>query len=88
MAAKKILWVEDDDDLVEALQPQLEREGWAVHRIDSAKAMAAKVAEVHPDAIVMDIIMPGEHGFSATEDLKGRDDAARIPVIVYTSVRA
>ena len=86
MTAKTILWVEDDADLVAGIKPLMEREGWTVHWAASASEGKEKSRAVRPDLIVMDVIMAGQHGFSATEDLKSRDDLDGVPVIIYSSV--
>ena len=86
MAKKKILWVDDDEDIVLSLQPRLEKEGWEVQTAlsaDEAKAMA--VNDV-PDLIIMDIIMEGEHGYSAIEELRSHCGLETVPIIVFSSV--
>ncbi len=39
-----------------------------------------------PDLIIMDIIMEGEHGYSAIEDLKGNTKLEAVPIIVFSSI--
>jgi len=86
VATKKILWVEDDPDLVKATLPILRSEGWEVRTAESAAQGKVLVAEARPDLVIMDIIMEGEHGFQAVEDLKNDPSLAGIPVVIYTSV--
>ena len=86
MATTRILWVEDDPDVVRSLRPVLQAQGWQVDTASSAAAGRAAAAATKPDLIIMDIIMDGEHGFTAVEELKDDPDLAAIPVIIYTSV--
>jgi DNA-binding NtrC family response regulator len=71
MAKKKILWVDDDEDIILSLQPRLEKEGWEVQTALSAEQAKPMAVNDRPDLIIMDIIMEGEHGYSAIEDFKG-----------------
>lgn len=86
METTKILWIEDDEDIIESLRPFLEREGWQLSTAPSAQEGKALVPQLKPDVIIMDIIMEGEHGFSAIEDLKSDPDARNVPVIIFSSV--
>ncbi len=86
MAKKKILWVEDDEDIVLSLQPRLEKQGWEVQTAPSAEQAKTMVSSDKPDLIIMDIIMEGEHGYSAIEDLKANTALANEPIIVFSSV--
>jgi CheY-like chemotaxis protein len=86
MAKKNILWVEDDEDLVLSLQPRLEKQGWEVQTALSAAQAKTMVLNNKPDLIIMDIIMEGQHGYSAIEDLKTNTALANVPIIVFSSV--
>ncbi len=50
---------------------------------EEGKALAV---EEKPDLIIMDIIMDGEHGYSAIEELISNPDLANVPIIVFSSV--
>ena len=86
MAGKKILWVDDDQDLVLSLQPSLEKQGWQVQAAFSAEQAKTMVVSDIPDLIIMDIIMGEEHGYNAIEDLKSYPQLANVPIIVFSSV--
>jgi CheY-like chemotaxis protein len=86
MAKKKILWVEDDQDIVASLQPRLEKQGWQVLTAFSGEEAKTLAVNESPDIIVMDIVMQGQHGYNAIEDLRSYPDLANIPIIVFSSV--
>jgi two-component system alkaline phosphatase synthesis response regulator PhoP len=67
MAKKKILWVDDDEDLVLSLRARLEQEGWEVQTALSADEAKPMAVNDKPDLIIMDIIMEGE---GVTVDLR------------------
>jgi twitching motility two-component system response regulator PilH len=86
MATKKLLLVDDDEDLVLSIQPSLEKEGWEVHTSFSAEQAKTMAVNNKPDLIVMDIIMEGEHGYSAIEELMSNPQFENVPVIVFSSL--
>jgi CheY-like chemotaxis protein len=86
MAKKKILWVEDDRHITISLKPVMEKEGWDVQLVSSAKEAKPEAIGAKPDLIVMDIIMDGEHGYDAIEDLKSDPELGNVPVIVFSSM--
>jgi len=86
MATKKLLLVDDDQDLVLSIRPSLEKEGWEVHTSFSAEQAKTMAVNKKPDLIVMDIIMEGEHGYSAIEELMSNPQFENVPVIVFSSV--
>ena len=42
--------------------------------------------EVKQDLIIMDIIVAGEHGYAAIEDLKSESALASIPIVIFSGV--
>lgn len=86
MATKKLLLVDDDEDLVLSIRPSLEKEGWEVHTSFSAEQAKTMAVNNKPDLIVMDIIMEGEHGYSAIEDFMSNPQFENVPVIVFSSI--
>ena len=86
MATKKLLLVDDDQDLVLSIQPSLEKDGWEVRTSFPAEQAKTMAVNNKPDLIVMDIIMEGEHGYSAIEDLMSNPQFENVSVIVFSSV--
>ena len=86
MANKKILWVDDDEDLTLSFRPSLEKEGWQVKTASSAEEGKSIAVIDRPDLIIMDIIMEDEHGYKAIKNLTSNPQLANIPVIVFTSL--
>ena len=59
--------------------------GYAVIAVASAEEAQTRIGSERPDAILMDIVMPGKNGFEATRELQRNDATRDIPVIVCTS---
>jgi len=85
MPIKNILVVDDSATDRQHLSELLSRSGYKVSTADSAEEALAKVKQLRPDLVLMDVVMPGQNGFQATRTLT-RDDATKhIPVILCTS---
>lgn len=84
-ARKKILVVDDEKDIVELVGINLKRNGYDIltaHNGADALAMAEKQP---PDAIILDIMMPGMDGNTVVRQLKADARLAQIPVIMLTA---
>jgi two-component system, cell cycle response regulator DivK len=81
---KRILIVEDVEYNRDLLVQLLEEEYEVVTAADGAAGIDA-AARHRPDAILMDLSLPGIDGWEATRRLKARPDTAAIPVIALTA---
>lgn len=83
--SKKILVIEDDQDIVSLLEYRLTNQGYEVLKAyDGAKGLAlAKSAR--PDLITLDINLPEVNGFTICSMLKADEDFQHIPIIMLTA---
>lgn len=86
MAVKKILWIEDDEDIVISFKLMLEEEGWDVYTELSVEEGEKAAENVLPDLIIMDIMMETTHGFTGIESFKGNPQFKDTPIIIYSGV--
>ena len=80
-----ILIVEDSNTEALELTRKLLRMGYHVLRAASGEEGVVLAAAEQPDAILMDVVMPGLNGFQATRQLKHSADTKHIPVIIHSS---
>ena len=78
----RLLVVDDDPEIRELTQAYLSRQGFEVDCVDGGKAMDAYLADGQPDLIVLDLMLPGEHGLSIARRLKSDRD---IPIIIVSA---
>ena len=83
---KRILVVDDEPDFAAIVQTNLEKEGFEVEVAYSGEEGLEKVYANPPDAIVLDIMMPGKDGYAVCKELKSDDKTVDIPVILLTAV--
>jgi DNA-binding response OmpR family regulator len=86
MAKKKILVVDDEQDMARVLKVRLKANGYdVVFASDSVQAFTI-ANEENPDLIILDIMIPGGGGFVVAERLKQSAATHRIPIIFLTGV--
>jgi len=83
---KKILIVDDDNDIVSYLSALLIDYGYSVVTAFNGKECFEKAKSEKPDLITLDITMPYESGVRAFRDLQEDSDTQNIPVIIITGV--
>jgi len=84
---KKVLIVDDDDEVARTLQCMVERHGFQVTRAENGAVALAKLQTERPDVILLDIVMPVMDGFQLLSVLRKMPEAQAIPVIIL-SVRS
>jgi CheY-like chemotaxis protein len=76
----------DDEPLMHLLYKRhLEAAGYEMFSAKDGAEAVAKVVQIVPDVIIMDIMMPGEDGLSALREIKKLEKARAIPVLITTS---
>ena len=85
MANQTILIVEDERDIRELLAFTCKREGFAVLEAEDGAKAVALATEKTPDAILLDLMLPGMDGLSVCKALQKDAATAAIPVIMLTA---
>lgn len=81
----RILIVDDSPTEMYKLTGMLEKHGHEVLKAENGADGVALAREEKPDAVLMDIVMPGMNGFQATRQLSKDPETSAIPVIVVTT---
>lgn len=84
-AKKRLLAVEDDARLLEAMAICLELEGYEVMTARNGSEAFVRIAETIPDLIVSDVVMPRGDGFSLVKHLRSNPRTDLIPVVFLTA---
>jgi CheY-like chemotaxis protein len=85
MNKKKILIFDDDAAILEVITIIFEENGYEVKISETSHDILEKVAEYHPDVILMDNWIPKIGGVEATKLLKSSEEFNHIPVIYVTA---
>ncbi len=85
MTKKKILIIDDSADTRLVVSARLKKHGYdTVFAADALQAIAV-ARQTRPDAIILDLGLPGGNGFIVLQRLKANTMLSSIPVIILTS---
>ena len=85
MTIKRVLIVDDSPTERHVLNDMLTKAGYEVVASDNGEDAILKARHVHPDLILMDVVMPGLNGFQATRAISRDAETRTIPIILCTS---
>ena len=82
---KKILLIDDEPELIKAVEIRLKSIGYEVALSYDGRAGIDKAKEIKPDLILLDLLMPIMDGYSAAKILKDDPETKHIPIIILTA---
>ena len=87
MEARKtrVLLVDDEPDLVQMVAVRLTAVGYEVTKAYDGQEALAKVKEVHPDLIILDLMLPKLDGYKVCRLLKFDERTRSIPILIFTA---
>ena len=80
------LVVEDDEGTSTALEALLRANGWRVAATCLGEEAVRLAAELRPDVVLLDLVLPRSSGLDTVRDLKEQDGAGGLPVIAMTGL--
>jgi two-component system cell cycle response regulator DivK len=87
MSARKILVVDDNDNVRSFLVLLLERSGgYKILEAATGEEAVEKAISWRPDVILMDIVLPGINGIDATKAIRNNPSTAQIPIIAFSAL--
>ena len=82
MSNEKILVVDDDKNICELLRLYLVKEGYGVTIANDGTAALQEFDKLHPDLVLLDVMMPGEDGFATCRRIRAITQA---PILFLTA---
>ena len=80
--SERVLLVEDDEGLRDAIALVLRASGMEVHEVGDGRRALEHFDESGADVVVLDVMLPGVDGFAVCEDLRRR---SQVPIIMVTA---
>lgn len=80
-----VLVVEDEADVVDLLRYNLVRSGYEVLIAANGQDGLSLVAEQRPDAVILDLMLPGMNGYEVCQKLRKAPDTTDIAVLMLTA---
>ena len=81
-SSSKLLVVDDDPELRELTQAYLMKNGFIVNTVESSVGMDEFLATNDVDLLILDLMLPGEHGLAIAKRLKKKKD---LPIIIVSA---
>ena len=85
MPKEKILVVDDEEDILELVRYNLEREGFQVTCAESGEMAMERTRQEAPELIVLDLMLPGIDGLEVARLLKQDQKTAALPIVMLTA---
>lgn len=82
---RRILVVEDEEDILELISYNLAKENFAVHGVRSGEEAIEYVLSHVPDLVLLDLMLPGMDGFQVCRRLKNYVTSQHVPVVIVTA---
>ncbi|MEW6555785.1 MAG: response regulator [Elusimicrobiota bacterium] len=84
LVSKKVLVVDDDENIVELFKHILSRENLTVFVAYDGTEALLKVENLKPDIIILDLMLPKQGGFQVLKNLQQNETTKEIPVMIIT----
>jgi CheY-like chemotaxis protein len=87
MQQKKIMVVDDNPDILLALQGMLEDAGYIVMASEQVQDLFLAMCDTSdlPDVLLLDMLLSGQHGQEIIKQLKSQDSTKHIPIILFSA---
>ena len=82
---RRILLVEDENDIAELVERHLRREGCEVERFADGEEAVRAARQRPPDVLILDIILPGLDGFEICKAFRRDPDLERVPILMLSA---
>lgn len=83
--SKKVLLVEDEPNITEALRFILLKEGYFVDTHADGRTALDAILKKQPDVLVLDVMLPGRSGYDILQDLRAMPETKGLPVLMLTA---
>ncbi len=83
--SRKVLLIEDEPNITEAIRFLLAREGWQVETHAEGENAVAMILAARPDLVILDVMLPGKSGMDVLRELREHDGLQALPVLMLTA---
>jgi len=85
MSRERILLVDDEEDILNLVKYNLERDGYKVETVTTGEAAVRAARENVPDLILLDLMLPGMDGFDVCRILKNDKNVMKTQIVMLTA---
>ncbi len=82
-----LVLVADDDRLIRVLvRESLEAEGFRVEEVADGHEVISTLKKLRPDLVMLDVILPGQDGFSLCREIRSMEAGHAVPIVMMTGL--
>ncbi|MGH1330602.1 MAG: response regulator transcription factor [Paracoccaceae bacterium] len=82
---KRVLLIEDEPNIIEAIRFVLSRDGWGVETHSDGLTAADAVRSKAPDVVILDVMLPNRSGFEILQELRNDASLGDLPILMLTA---
>lgn len=82
---KRVLLIEDEPNIIEAIRFILSREGYQVDTHSDGMTAVEAVHHRVPDMVILDVMLPNRSGYDILRDLRAGPETEGLPVLMLTA---
>ncbi len=83
--SRKVLLIEDEPNITEAIRFLLTREGWQVETHAEGSDAIDVISSARPDLVILDVMLPGKSGMDILRELRELSEFQSLPVLMLTA---
>jgi DNA-binding response OmpR family regulator len=83
---KRILIIEDEPAILQLLMLVLAKEGYEIHTCQTGREAIAKMKQVRPHLVLLDVMLPGMDGRAVVSIMEEDEDLSSIPVLITSAL--
>lgn len=82
---KRLLVIDDDDDIREMVREIFEQEGYLVRSLADVDDIFSEICHFHPDVVLVDYILGINNGANIAHEIKSNAGTAHMPVVLFSA---
>ncbi|MDP5220306.1 response regulator [Ruegeria sp. 2205SS24-7] len=82
---RRVLLIEDEPNITEAIRFLLSREGWQVDTHADGSDAVEVITSAAPDLLILDVMLPGKSGMDILKEVRALDGMQDLPVLMLTA---
>ncbi|MCI0576419.1 MAG: response regulator, partial [Chloroflexi bacterium] len=86
MTARRVLIIDDDPGILMLTEIVFRRAGYEAHIAANGTEGLARVAEVQPDIIILDVMMPDLDGYQVCQRIRANPQTAGVPILMLSAI--
>ena len=83
--SRRVLLIEDEPNIIEAIRFLLTREGWTVDTHSDGTDAVEVVQSAAPDLVILDLMLPGKSGMDILQELRELPQMREMPILMLTA---